>query len=189
MIGEVGELPKAVDALRQANRIVVIGCSGGGKTTLSLRIAGALQLPFISMDREFFWLPGWQNRTKPDERARIAVAAAGDRWVMDGTGSSSFDLRLPRAQFVLWVRMPRHLCLWGVVKRWLRWRGRSRPHMADDCPERLDPEFLRYIWTFERKVSPAIATALARYGADVPVYEVKSRAEMRALLDLVDVSA
>ena len=50
---------EAATHLRQARRIMVIGCSGGGKSTLSRKIATALDLPYHPMDREVFWLPGW----------------------------------------------------------------------------------------------------------------------------------
>ena len=105
---------------------------------------------------------------------------------MDGTGPSSLDLRLPRAELVLWVRMPRWACIWGAVSRWARWFGRTRPDMAPGCPERLDPRFLRYIWTFKDRVVPDILMGLTYHGPHVPVFQLKSRAEMRALLDLLD---
>lgn len=184
-MNEVAGVADAASRLKQARRILVVGCSGGGKTTLSRKMAARLDLPFVSMDREFFWLAGWQNRAKTEERALIAAKVAEERWLMDGTGSSSFDLRLPRAELMIWVRLPRLACMWGVVSRWMKWSGRTRPDMAPGCPERLNPEFLRYIWTFEKKVAPGILANLNRHGPHVPVFQVKNRAEMRALLDLL----
>ncbi|MFJ6325497.1 MULTISPECIES: AAA family ATPase [unclassified Rhizobium] len=171
--------------LKAANRVLIVGCSGGGKSTLAQKIGPCLNLPYVSMDREFFWLPGWVNRNKAEERALIAAKVAEARWLIDGTAPSSFDLRLPRTDLVLWVRMPRWLCVWGVLSRTLRWLGRSRPEMAPGCPERFDWEFLRYIWTFEKKFSPKVLAGLAQHGPNVPVLQLKSRGEMRQLLDLL----
>ncbi|KQV81388.1 AAA family ATPase [Rhizobium sp. Root1220] len=181
----VTDLKHAAELLRRSQRILVIGCSGGGKTTLSNKLAPRLGLRHISMDRDFYWLPGWVKRQKVEERQMIAAAVASTRWLMDGTGSSSFDLRLPRTDFVLWVRLPRWRCLMGVTGRWLRWWGRARPEMAPGCPEKLDLEFLSFIWNFERRYVPYIIAAMDRFGPDVPVLQLKSHQEMRRLLDLL----
>lgn len=60
-------LDRAEDAAKviaSAKRIMVVGCSGGGKSTLSQKLAAAFGLRYISMDREIFWLPGWQARPR-----------------------------------------------------------------------------------------------------------------------------
>ncbi|TIX89228.1 AAA family ATPase [Rhizobium sp. P44RR-XXIV] len=182
---ELKPIDEGATRLKIADRILIMGCSGGGKSTLAQQIVARTDLPYISMDREFFWLPGWVKRDRAEERALIAAKVAEDRWLIDGTGPSSFDLRLPRTQLVLWVRMPRWLCVWGALSRALRWVGRSRPDMAPGCPERIDWEFLRYIWDWERKLAPKVLAGLAQHGADVPVLQLKSRGEMRQLLDLL----
>ncbi|MBB3453285.1 adenylate kinase family enzyme [Rhizobium sp. BK313] len=182
---EFSGMAEAVLCLKTAKRVLVMGCSGGGKSTLSQKICSRQDLPYVSMDREFFWLPGWVKREKAEERALIAAKVAEERWLIDGTAPSSFDLRLPRTEFILWVRMPRWLCMWGALSRALRWLGRSRPDMAPGCPERIDWEFLRYIWDWERKFAPKVLAGLAQHGPDVPVLQLKSRGEMRQLLDLL----
>src|SRR5262245_18935864 len=119
----------AVDILRTADRILVMGCSGGGKSTLSQKIAARVGLEYISTDRDVLWLPGWVQGERDEQRAIIVSKVQGERWIMDGTNPSSFDVRLPRSDFVIWVRMPRLLFIWGVVSRWIRWMGRTRPEM------------------------------------------------------------
>jgi adenylate kinase family enzyme len=182
---EIGGVTEAAAGLEAADRILVMGCSGGGKSTLSQGICERLNLPYVSMDREFYWLPGWVKRPKAEERSLIAAKVAEKRWLMDGSGQSSFDLQLPRTDLVLWVRVPRWLCLWSVISRALTGYRRTRPEMAEGCPERIDAEFLRYIWNFERKMVPKILAGLAQHGPDVPVLQLKSRGEMRQLLDLL----
>ncbi|MCF6370771.1 P-loop NTPase family protein [Rhizobium halophilum] len=179
---QIENVEAAAGVLRDARRVLVIGCSGGGKTTLSLALADRLRLPYVSMDREFFWLPGWVTRGRTEQRQLIASVVKQESWIMDGTNASSFDLRLPRTDVVLWVRIPRLQCIWGVAARWLMWLGRTRPEMTPGCPERLDLDFLRYIWNFERDHAPVIA-ALAAYEPAMPLLELKSRRQVRELLD------
>lgn len=170
----------------KARRILVIGCSGSGKSTLAQALSARLGSPYISMDREFFWLPGWTLRERGEVRRLIAEAVAGERWVMDGTSPGTLDLRLPRADMVIWLRMPRLLCIARVLKRRILHSGRSRPEMAPGCPEKIDREFLTYIWNFERTETPEIRAALAQHGPDVPVVTLRSPAEVRDLLARLD---
>ena len=177
------DLTEAASNLARANRVLVIGCSGGGKTTLSQSIATAFGLEFQSLDRDVRWLPGWRERAREEQRARIAELTRRSRWVMDGSGASSFDLRLPRTDLVLWVRVPRRVALFGLARRVARFYGSVRPAMAPGCPERLpDREFLSYIWSFERKYAPIFIQSIDRHGPDVPVAVLSSHREMTQLL-------
>ncbi|WP_119256290.1 AAA family ATPase [Shinella zoogloeoides] len=175
-------IEEAAERLKTAERVLVIGCSGSGKSTLALRLAGRLGLPYVSMDREIFWLPGWQTRPRAEALARLQGIVAGERWIIDGTSPGTLPLRLPRTHLVLWLRPPRYMSLYGVISRWLRYRGRSRPEMADDCPEKIDREFLAYVWNFEKTESPEIEENLAAFGPEVPVCVLKSRRENNRLL-------
>lgn len=165
-----------------AERILVIGCSGSGKSTLARALAERFGLHYVSMDRDVFWLPGWQSRPRDDANRRIAELVALPRWVMDGTSPRTLPERLARADLVIWLRPPRHVSLYGVVTRWLRYAGRTRPEMAEGCPERLTLEFLRYIWHFERDSAPKIIDRLAAYEGEIPLLMLKSRGHSRALL-------
>lgn len=182
---QITDLGQAAEHIRAARRIVVIGISGAGKSTLSQKIAAGFGLPYISFDRDIFWLPGWTERPRPEQRKIITELAAGERWLMDGSNPSSFDLRLPRTDIVIWLRIARLVCIWSVVKRWIRYFGRTRPEMAPGCAERVDWEFIRFIWTYEEKFAPRLIAGIAEHGPDVPVLQLKSRRQMRGLLDLL----
>lgn len=176
-------LAEATNLLAQANRVLVIGCSGGGKTTLSAKIAACRNLEFQSLDRDVRWLPGWVERDRAEQREIIAQLACRARWVMDGSGASSFDLRLPRTELVLWVRVPRYVALFGLLKRVCRYYGSVRPAMAEGCPEPLpDREFLSYIWNFEKRYAPRFIKEIDQHGPNVPVALLSSHREMDAIL-------
>ena len=152
-------LEDAASRLRQSDRVLVIGCSGSGKSRLSQRLASTLDLLYISMDRDVFWLPGWKLRPRPEIVERLQGYVAQPRWII--------------------------VSLFGVLSRWLRYYGRSRPEMAEGCPEKIDRQFLAYIWNFERTESPEIEENLAAYGPGVPVLLLKSRAETNRLLAII----
>ena len=179
-------IDEAAEQLLSATRILVIGCSGSGKSTLAKALAERSGLRHISMDKEFFWLPGWVKRNGAQVAQLVTEAIAADRWVMDGTNPRTLPIRLRRAQLVIWMRPSRWISLLGVYRRVLRSYGKVRPEMADGCPEQLpDREFLSYIWNFERDHAPRIVDMLTRHGVDLPILQLKSHAEVSQLLALL----
>ncbi|WP_374440868.1 hypothetical protein [Stella sp.] len=164
--------PALAEALeRRPQRIVILGRSGSGKSTLARRLGAELDLPVVHLDR-LFWQPGWVEADRETFRARVTEALAGDRWITDGNFSNSFDLRLPRAELVVWFEVPRLVCIRRVLGRVWRHYGRARPDLAPGCPERLDWEFLRYIWNFDRDTRPKIMAGLAEHRAAARVVVV-----------------
>ncbi|QND33524.1 AAA family ATPase [Sinorhizobium meliloti] len=174
---------EAVSLLANAKGVLVIGCSGGGKTTFSAKIAACRDLEFQSLDRDVRWLPGWVERDRAGQRAIIEQLARRERWVMDGSGASSFDIRLVRTDLVLWVRVPRRVALLGLFKRVFRYYGSVRPEMAEGCPEPLpDMDFLSYIWNFEKRYAPLFIKQIDQHGPTVPVAVLRSHREMDLML-------
>ena len=77
-------------------RIVVVGCPGGGKTSLALKLGRKLALPVVHLD-VLYWRPGWKACDKASFRVRVAEAIRGDGWVVDGSFSElALDLTLAR---------------------------------------------------------------------------------------------
>ena len=173
----------AQDIMCRAHRVLVVGCSGGGKTTLALKLAERFALEYQSIDRDVRWLPGWQVRNRDEQRVRLQALVARDRWVMDGSGASSFDIRVPRSDLIIWLRVPRYIAIFGVAKRVATNYGKVRAAMPEGCPERFpDREFLSYIWNFERKSAPEFVKQIDRFGPNVPVVVLRSRKEYERLI-------
>lgn len=180
-------LGEAAEVLKRADRIVIFGSSGGGKSTLAQKLARILGVRYVSMDREVFWLPGWVSRPRQEQREIIAEIVAEDGWIIDGNNPSSLDLRLPRADVILWVRVSRWLCLWSIFKRGIVYRGRTRPDMAPGCLEQWpDREFMSYVWNFERDDVPEFMEGIRLHGPDVPLIELRSRGQMGQMLQRLE---
>ena len=125
---------------RGKRRVLVIA----GKSTFARALAAMTGLPLIHLDKEF-WRPGWKATPRPEWRTRTSELVAGERWIMDGNYAGTLDLRLPRADSVMWCDYSRLVCLRRAVWRAVTGYNRVRADMAEGCPERFDPEFLRYI--------------------------------------------
>lgn len=158
-------------------RILVIGNPGAGKTALSRELGHILSLPVIHLDREF-WLPGWIERERDDWRRIVAELAAGDEWIIDGNYHSSNDIRFPRADSIIFLDFPTRTCLTRILKRVATSFGRVRPDMADGCPEKIDLEFIKWVWRFRRDIRPSILEDLDTYFADPGPIILKNRRQV-----------
>jgi adenylate kinase family enzyme len=141
-------------------RVLVIGVGGSGKSTLARKLAAALQLPLIHLDAQH-WKPGWTPTPADEWRRQVQALVAQSHWVMDGNYGGTLDLRLARADTVVFLDLPRYVSLWRVLKRSLRYWGRSRPDMAPGCPERLSWEFVGWVWNYRTRRRPGILRKLA----------------------------
>jgi adenylate kinase family enzyme len=100
-------------------RVVVVGTSGAGKTTMAKSIASALDLPCIELD-SLNWAPSWQDlsKTNPDEftqKVRDAISAAA--WVSDGNYAVVRDMVWRRATHLVWLDYSRGVVMYRVIKR------------------------------------------------------------------------
>lgn len=155
-------------------RIMIIGSGGAGKSTLARRIAEGLSLPLVGLDAHY-WSAGWTPTSKAAWVAHVDELLRRDAWVMDGNYGGTMDLRLARCDTVVFLDLPRVVCLWRVVKRWMKYRGRSRPDLPDGCAERLTWEFATWIWTYPTRRRPEILARLTALTADQRVVHLTSQ--------------
>ncbi len=148
------------DSVQPFERLLILGCGGSGKSTLAIELGHITGLPVIHLDR-LFWLPGWKHRNRTDFDALLADELNNPRWIIDGDYSRTLAMRLERCDAVVVLDYPRAVCAAGVIRRRVQYAGRSRESMAQGCPERLDPEFVRWVWNFRRSRLPAMLDLLA----------------------------
>ena len=150
-------------------RVLVLGCPGAGKSTLARSLGEALSLPVVHLDK-LWWKSGWINRTEGEFDALLDAVLLGEEWVIDGNYLRTLPRRLARCAAVVLLDYPRRLCLFRALRRILTWRGRTRPDMAADCPERLDGEFVRWIWEFHRTQRPQVLELLDGWTGEKHVF-------------------
>src|SRR5207244_2266288 len=97
-------------------RIVVVGTSCSGKSTLARSIAGVLAVKYVELDF-LFWEENWRKSDSTVFRTRVSQAVEGDGWVVDGNYSAIRDLIWSRAQIVVWLDYPLAKILLRFFKR------------------------------------------------------------------------
>lgn len=152
-------------------RVLVIGSPGAGKTTLSARLAAKLYVPLHYLDLHH-WLPGWKYRDSQSAREIVRGLAETPAWVMDGNFAETFDLRMPRADTLIWLDYPRATCIRRIVMRTIRGYGRQPPDLPTGCPETFDFNVLRFAWRFAAVSRPQIHSAIAQFGQHLRVFRL-----------------
>jgi adenylate kinase family enzyme len=174
-------------------RILILGPSGAGKSTLARRIAGSLDLPVVHLDA-IYWNPGWVQTEVERFRERVTEAAARETWVMDGNYTTHLDLRLPRAEVVIWLDLPPYVYFPRSLWRMIRNYGRVRDDVGPGCPERFELSFFRdWVWTYPTRSRSRHAELLANLPAGIHGIILQSSADVakfaNALPRSIDISA
>ena len=131
-------------------RIIVVGGSSAGKSTLALRLAAHLGVPFIELDA-LHWEPGWVEAERGEFRRRVQVAIGPVSWVMAGNYTEKQqDVSWPAADTVVWLDLGLLTMLRrGVRRSWRRWRTREPLFGGENREDILD--HLR-LWDPERSL-------------------------------------
>ena len=178
-------VPVAEAAKRQTclQRIVILGNAGSGKSTLARQLGVQLALPVVHLDL-LFWEAGWREPATEVFRERLRVAMAGDRWITEGNyARKTFDLRLPRADVVIWLDTPPVVCMYRVLRRGLS--GQPRPDLPEGCKEKVDADYLNFLmftWRFETQSKPEIEAQQALVGPHVPQIRLRGRRQVSRFL-------
>ena len=167
-------------------RIVVTGAAGAGKSTFSRALSAKTGLPVIHLDVHF-WKPGWVEPSEIEWRETQRDLLAGDGWIVDGNYHATLDLRLERADTVVFLDTPWSVCAWRAFVRGIRKRpvGFELPRGCDESAlRRLREEWsLSWrIWRGHRSERDRELGALSRHGNRVALYVLRSRGAVRDFL-------
>jgi len=140
-------------------KIVIIGSGGSGKSTLAKNLGTILNLPVYHLDY-YYWKPDWVPTEEYEWDNFVEMLAKKDEWIIDGNYRRTMDVRLREADTIIFLDYPTHLSLYRAVKRRVQYNGRTRPDMGYGCTERIDYQFLKWIWNFRRENRPEILEKL-----------------------------
>ncbi len=173
-------------------RIVVVGTSGAGKTTLARRIAALLHLPHIELDA-INWQPGWRDLTRHDPEEfvrRVDEAIKAEAWVVDGNYGPVRDRVWQRATHLVWLDYERPVIMARVISRTLyravlrielwggnreRWRHMLRPSHP-----------IRWAWsTWERRRRETEERLARKECAHLMVLRLHRPSEVQQAIDVL----
>jgi adenylate kinase family enzyme len=173
-------------------RVSVVGVSGSGKTTVARALAARFGVPHVELDA-IFHQPGWTSLEDEEFARRVAVAIAGDGWVVDGNCSRVRELLWSRADTVVVLDLPRWRVMSQLLVRTLRrgWTGEELWAGNRERPRNLirrDPKqnILLWSWTTHSKIRQRYrAAAVDPQWSGRTFLRARSRQEVQALVGAV----
>ena len=168
--------------MNDAKRIIIIGSSGGGKSTLARQLGDITGLPVIHLDN-VFWNPNWVETPKDIWLEKVTELLKGEQWIIDGNYGGTMKLRAEAADTIIYLDFKRYICLYRVLKRRIQNQGKTRPDMCEGCKEKIDLEFIRWVWTYPKK-KPGVEKLLASL-EDKNIIVLRSKKEVDGFIKTV----
>lgn len=138
-------------------KIIIIGSGGSGKSTFSMLLGKQYNLPVYHLDK-LYWQPRWIKTPNEEWENTLINLWKNKRWILDGNYKSTLDIRLAACDTVIFLDINRYTCIYRAIKRTLT--SKHRPDMAEGCEERLNIEFLKFLWNYPYKTRPIIMDKL-----------------------------
>lgn len=163
-------------------RIVIIGPGGAGKSTLAKQLGEILNTEVIHLDK-LYWQSGWVEPSADEWGKKVEELLKADSWVMDGNFGGTMEMRLEACDTAIFMDFPPVICLYRVLKRRLKYRNTNRPDMSEGCNEKVDLEFLGWIWSYRKIKKPKVEKILQKFKQEKNIVRLTSPKEVNKFLD------
>jgi adenylate kinase family enzyme len=170
------------------DRVLILGSGGAGKSTFAKQLGEILDIDVDHLDK-YFWKPGWVKPSEEDWIATVAKLIERKRWIIDGNYSGTLAQRVARCDTMILLDMSRLLCIWRIIKRRLIYLNSTRPDIAKGCDEKLDFEFVTWVWNYPRHTRPKILSLMQNNSEQKRMVRLRSDGEVRRFLNSLRQSA
>lgn len=162
--------------MKPGRKIIVLGCSGSGKSTFSRRLREITDLPLIHLDN-IWWKPDRTHISREEFDRKLEEILRTDGWILDGDYSRTYEMRFRACDTVIFLDYGFDVCMDGIVRR----VGTERP----DIPwteQTVDPDLVRQVEAYENENRPAVLSLMEKYPEKQSIV-FRSRAEADAWLE------
>jgi len=162
--------------LSELKKIIVIGCPGSGKSTVSRALHNKTGISLYHLDM-MYWNADKTTAEKSVFLERLSAVLEKDEWIIDGNYGSTMELRMAACDTVFFLDYPLDVCLGGIKER----RGKPRSDMPWIETEE-DAEFIEFIKNYNEQQKPKVLELLKKYD-DKNIIIFKSREQADAFLN------
>lgn len=176
-----------------SERIIIIGNSCAGKSTLARQISTVLGVEHVELDA-LYWEPNWKESENEVFRARVAAALNAKSWVVDGNYTSKIkDVAWPLADTLVWLDPPLAKILLRLfirsfrrsIKGELLW-GRCRETLRNSIFSRNS--LLMWVLSTYRRKAEEFKALVDRPPKGVTVLRLRTDNQIRGFLESLSVT-
>ena len=158
---------------------MIIGRPGSGKSTFSIHLQQALNIPVIHLDKYYF-TNHWQPIAHENFVKILKQFISQPKWIIEGCSTKTYELRFNEADICIYLDISKWVCLYRLFKRFYI-RHPAIDDRALGCNESLSWALIKYLWNFTRKVSPILSQLKQKY-PKVKFITIKNNREGVALI-------
>lgn len=150
-------------------KIIVIGCSGSGKSVFSRKLQKATGIELFCLDAIYFNRNG-SHITRKELIKRQKEILKKDSYIIDGNFRNTLALRIAEAELIFFFDLPVEICIQGAKNR-----KYGRPEMPCELP--VNDELIHSIKTFNAEVRPTILELQKKYNSNVITFHSHKEAD------------
>ena len=139
------------------NRILVLGCSGSGKSTFAKKLAARTGLPLVHLDN-IWWKADRTHISREEFDLRLAEVLQSEKWIVDGDYSRTYEPRIAACDTVIFLDLDEEECMAGITER----VGKART----DIPwteQEIDPELVEMVRSYRETNRPKLLALFEKY--------------------------
>lgn len=157
-------------------KVIVIGCPGSGKSTVSRALHNKTGIPLYHLDM-MYWNADKTTVEKSVFLERLSAVLEKDEWIIDVNYASTMELRMAACDTVIFLDYPLDVCLDGIRER--------RAKRRNDLPwieTEEDSEFIEFIKNYNEQQKPKVIELIKKY-SDKNIIILESREQADAFLN------
>lgn len=155
-------------------RILIIGCSGSGKSRMACALGEKLGLPVVHLD-QLWWKPGRENVTVEEFDQQLDTVLETQKWIIDGNFSRTMPLRLQYCDTIIYLDYSRWACLLGMCQQ------------ALGSPKNVHWDLVKRIWNYNKNNRSLNHTWIAQ-AKHAQTIVLKNRREAKAFLEELSIA-
>lgn len=146
-------------------KIIIIGCSGSGKSTFARKLAEITDLPLYYLDM-IYWKEDCSHITRTEFIEKQKEILQGNEWIVDGNFRNTLEMRIKESELIFFFDIPTEECIEGALNRGKR----------EDMPCVLpaDEELINCIKEYNLACKPTVLNYFLKY-SDKKVVVFNSR--------------
>jgi adenylate kinase family enzyme len=166
-------------------KILVVGYSSSGKSTFSKRLSKHYGIDVLHIDTIFFG-PNWIKRDPKEVEQEIYDFMYKKEWIIDGQYRHLATERYEQCDQLFLFDFNRFKCLYGAIKRRIKYHNQNRDSIAKGCKERLNLSFLWWILFSGRKKDSKALMKLYKQKYKHKAIVFKNRRQVNKYLKSID---